>query len=109
MFVSGIQFMEFLFWIDLHNKIGINKVVTIIGSLFNIGQPLSIYIIKTLVLHLRALKMRVAKSLSADENAPEWAFSSAERFNTRVTSELGYNSKFVVSGQFTICIFTVPI
>ena len=26
-------------------------------------------------LHLRALKMRVAQSLSADENAPEWAFS----------------------------------
>jgi hypothetical protein len=50
MFVAGIQFMEFLFWIDLHNKIGINKVATIIGSLFNIGQPLLIYIIKVLVL-----------------------------------------------------------
>lgn len=50
MFVAGIQFMEFLFWIDLHNKIGINKVATIIGSLFNIGQPILIYIIKILVL-----------------------------------------------------------
>ena len=49
MFVAGIQFMEFLFWIDLHNKIGINKVATIIGSLFNIGQPILIYIIKILV------------------------------------------------------------
>jgi hypothetical protein len=49
MFVAGIQFMEFLFWIDLHNKIGINKVATIIGSLFNIGQPLLIYIIKVLI------------------------------------------------------------
>ncbi len=49
MFVAGIQFMEFLFWTDLHNKIGINKVATIIGSLFNIGQPLLIYIIKILV------------------------------------------------------------
>lgn len=48
MFVAGIQFMEFLFWTDLHNKIGINKVATIIGSLFNIGQPLLIYIIKVL-------------------------------------------------------------
>ena len=26
-------------------------------------------------LHLRAFSMRVAQSLSADENAPEWAFS----------------------------------
>lgn len=50
MFVAGIQFMEFLFWIDLHNKIGINKLTTIIGSLFNIGQPILIYIIKILVL-----------------------------------------------------------
>lgn len=50
MFVAGIQFMEFLFWIDIHNKIGINKVATIIGSLFNLGQPLLIYIIKVLVL-----------------------------------------------------------
>jgi hypothetical protein len=48
-FVAGIQFMEFLFWIDLHNKIGINKVATIIGSLFNIGQPLLIYIIKVII------------------------------------------------------------
>jgi hypothetical protein len=50
MFVAGIQFMEFLFWIDLNNKIGINRVATIIGSLFNIGQPILIYIIKVLVL-----------------------------------------------------------
>lgn len=49
-FVAGIQFMEFLFWIDLHNKIGINKITTIIGSLFNIGQPILIYIIKLLYL-----------------------------------------------------------
>ena len=50
MFVAGIQFMEFLFWVDIHNKIGINKVATIIGSLFNIGQPILIYIIKILVI-----------------------------------------------------------
>ena len=50
MFVAGIQFMEFLFWIDIHNKLGINKVATIIGSLFNIGQPILIYIIKVLIL-----------------------------------------------------------
>ncbi len=46
LFVAGIQFMEFLFWVDLHNKIGVNKLATVIGSLFNMGQPLLIYIIK---------------------------------------------------------------
>ena len=50
MFIAGIQFMEFLFWIDLHNKIGINKIATVVGSLFNVGQPLLIYIIKVLYL-----------------------------------------------------------
>ncbi len=50
MFVAGIQFMEFLFWIDIHNKMGINKLTTIIGSLFNIGQPTLIYLIKMFVL-----------------------------------------------------------
>jgi hypothetical protein len=49
-FVAGIQLMEFLFWIDLHNKIGINKIATVIGSLFNVGQPLLIYGIKVLYL-----------------------------------------------------------
>ena len=38
--------MDFLFWIDLHNKIGINHIITIIGPLINIGQPLILYIIK---------------------------------------------------------------
>ena len=45
-FISSIQFMDFLFWIDLHNKIGINHIITIIGPLINIGQPLILYIIK---------------------------------------------------------------
>jgi hypothetical protein len=45
-FIAGIQFMDFLFWIDLDNKIGINKIVTIFGPLFNVGQPLILYIIK---------------------------------------------------------------
>lgn len=50
MFIAGIQFMEFLFWTDIHNKLGINRVATIIGSLFNLGQPILIYIIKVLIL-----------------------------------------------------------
>ena len=53
LFIAGIQFMEFLFWSDLHNKIGINRLATIIGSLFNMGQPSLIYIIK--VLYFRPL------------------------------------------------------
>jgi len=40
--------MDFLFWIDLKNKLGINKIVTIIGPLFNVGQPIIFYIIKLL-------------------------------------------------------------
>jgi hypothetical protein len=47
-FIVGIQLMEFLFWIDLDNKIGINHIVTLIGPLFNIGQPLILYLIKIL-------------------------------------------------------------
>jgi len=48
LFISGIQFMDFLFWIDLKNKLGINKIATIIGPLFNIGQPFILYAIKLL-------------------------------------------------------------
>jgi len=48
LFIAGIQFMDFLFWIDLKNKLGINKITTIIGPLFNIGQPFILYIVKLL-------------------------------------------------------------
>lgn len=48
MFIAGIQLMDFLFWIDLDNKLGINKITTIIGPLYNVGQPLILYIIKLL-------------------------------------------------------------
>ena len=40
------------------------------------------------ILHLRALKMRVAQSLSADENAPEWAFSKRKGLNKGVKKDL---------------------
>jgi hypothetical protein len=30
-FISLIQFMDFLFWIDIKNEYGINKITTIIG------------------------------------------------------------------------------
>ena len=47
-FIASIQFMDFLFWIDLKNKLGINYVTTLIGPLLNVGQPLILYIIKIL-------------------------------------------------------------
>lgn len=49
-FIAGIQLMDFLFWIDLKNKIGINKITTLIGPLFNIGQPIILYIVKLIIL-----------------------------------------------------------
>jgi hypothetical protein len=45
-FISAIQFMDFLFWIDLKNKIGINKITTILGPLLNVCQPTILYLIK---------------------------------------------------------------
>ena len=45
-FISLVQFMDFSFWIDLKNNFGINKIVTIIGPLLNVGQPIILYIIK---------------------------------------------------------------
>jgi hypothetical protein len=47
-FISAIQFMDFLFWIDLKNKIGFNKVMSIVGPLLNAGQPNILYVIKCL-------------------------------------------------------------
>jgi len=47
-FISAIQLMDFFFWIDLKNKIGINKVATIIGPLLNAGQPIILWTIKLL-------------------------------------------------------------
>lgn len=49
-FIAGIQFMDFLFWIDLKNKFDLNKFMSIIGPLLNVGQPTILYIIKNLVL-----------------------------------------------------------
>ena len=45
-FISLIQFMDFLFWIDIKNKVGINKITTILGPIINAGQPVIFYIIK---------------------------------------------------------------
>ena len=47
-FISLIQFMDFLFWIDINNGLGINKITTILGPILNVGQPTILYIIKYL-------------------------------------------------------------
>lgn len=45
-FISAIQLMDFFFWIDIHNTIGINRISTIIGPLLNVGQPIILWAIK---------------------------------------------------------------
>jgi len=40
--------MDFTFWMDLKNTMGLNKLATIIGPLLNAGQPTIMYIIKVL-------------------------------------------------------------
>jgi hypothetical protein len=45
-FISLIQFMDFLFWIDLNNEMGINKITTILGPVLNAFQPVILYLIK---------------------------------------------------------------
>jgi hypothetical protein len=45
-FIALIQLMDFLFWIDLKNKLGINKITTILGPILNVCQPVILYIIK---------------------------------------------------------------
>jgi len=48
LFISAIQLMDFTFWMDLKNSMGLNKLATIIGPLLNVGQPTIFYIIKLL-------------------------------------------------------------
>jgi hypothetical protein len=45
-FISLMQFIEFLFWIDIKNTYGINKITTILAPLINATQPIILYIIK---------------------------------------------------------------
>lgn len=44
-FIAAIQFMDFLFWIDLKNTFGLNKLMTILGPILNVGQPIILYLI----------------------------------------------------------------
>jgi len=48
-FISLIQLMDFAIWSDLDNKIGLNRIATMIGPILNVGQPLIMFIIKRIV------------------------------------------------------------
>jgi len=54
-FISLIQLMDFLFWVDINNNLGINKITTIIGPILNAAQPLILYLIKVLYCKLDVL------------------------------------------------------
>lgn len=43
-----MQLFDYLFWIDINNKKGINKISTIIAPLINAGQPIFLIILKSL-------------------------------------------------------------
>jgi len=49
-FIGLIQFMDFLLWIDIKNKIGINKITTIFGAILNVAQPIILYLIKYFII-----------------------------------------------------------
>jgi hypothetical protein len=45
-FIALIQLMDFLFWIDLKNKYGINYILTLFGPWINTLQPVIFYLVK---------------------------------------------------------------
>jgi len=56
--ISMIQLMDFLLWIDIDNKLGINKVTTTFGPILNICSPLFVYIIKYIYYKPNILSMK---------------------------------------------------
>ena len=59
-FISGIQFMNFLFWIDINNIYGINHLITLIGPIYNAGQPIILYIIKLIYYKPKKINIIIA-------------------------------------------------
>lgn len=57
LFVALVQFMEFIFWIDLDNTMGLNKWMTMIGPWLVMGQPILIYVIKIILTKINVLEM----------------------------------------------------
>lgn len=58
-FIAAIQLMDFLFWIDINNKIGINYITTLLGPLLNVGQPIILYLIKLIYLRPKLLDFTI--------------------------------------------------
>jgi hypothetical protein len=52
LFISAIQGMEYLMWIDLKNKMRLNEIMTLLFPLINTGQPILLYLIKFISLKL---------------------------------------------------------
>lgn len=48
-FIVVMQLFDYLFWIDLNNLYGINKISTLFASIINPSQPIILYIIKLIV------------------------------------------------------------
>lgn len=55
--VALVQFMDFIFWIDLDNAMGLNKLMTLIGPWLVEGQPIVVYILKIMWSKLNVLDM----------------------------------------------------
>ena len=50
MFVSLMQFIEYMMWSDIKCKNGINKLASLIGPIFNQTQPILILLISMIFL-----------------------------------------------------------
>lgn len=49
LFIVVMQLFDYLFWTDLNNLNGINKISTLVASIINPSQPIILYIIKLLI------------------------------------------------------------
>jgi Na+/melibiose symporter-like transporter len=54
-YVSMIQLLEYFIWIDLDNKKGLNKIISIIFPVIICSQPVVFYIIKSIIFNKSVL------------------------------------------------------
>lgn len=54
-YVSFIQLLEYFIWIDLDNKKGLNKIISIIFPVIICSQPVVFYIIKSIIFNKSVL------------------------------------------------------
>jgi hypothetical protein len=62
-FIAMIQFMDFLLWVDIKNKWGVNKITTILGPILNVGQPTILYLVKLYFLQPKLLRSNESISI----------------------------------------------